>query len=401
MPKIDFKSIFERRNRGIMLDLVVFVVNLILFETLRRLATSLVGIAETDKSAQIAICLFLIGLFFLQPLIPILKRWSFHRQCAFDTDNPQYKTAQVMLAFYKLFYFAMLVGVSWAALFLLIAVTGFFSGEIAGGMMLLAAIALSLAITKTVFDYFRVPKKEPRWRFLTTPQAELLGDICLFLNVICFQILWCVYTGSQQFWEQFYSTTHLKSGNSFNAMMERLWIFAIIALLVYFPPRIFYLVMDQHRITTWLMMLLANSPLIFGIVFFTPATLDTPRMEINVSSSPKREISNNPSHTITAEDFYSEYKLDTKAALKKYAGKYINVTGRISEKGMNYGSALGPVVLLNGGGNAQWVECHFNANQRGAVKMLEENQKVTLQGIGDNYFFGSPRLTDCVIVRAQ
>lgn len=398
---IEFKKIFEHRNRGILLDVVVFIVNLILIRLLARLSTNLVKEAETNVSAEIAVGLFFAGLLFLQSLVPILKRWSFHqRDKSFDTDKPQNKLAGAFLYIYQFFYFAILVIVAMAAVSLLLDAAGIHLSD-GMGLFALGALALAAVDTKIMLNYFRPPMKEPHWKFLITPRAEMLGDICLFLNVICFQIVWCVYTESAQFWEQFYSVTHIKSGNSLTAVMERLWIFTVIALLIYFPPRIFYLVIDQHRKTTWLTMLLANLPVVLGVIFFSPAALDTPRVEINLFSSPKQQISNNPSFTLTAEDFYNEYKLDPKATPKKYANKYVNVIGRISEIEMNYGRSIGPVVRLDGGGNAQWVTCHFDANQRGTIKMLAENQRVTLQGVGEVYWFGSPTLNHCVIVSAQ
>jgi hypothetical protein len=404
MPKMNFRAIFAPHNRGVLLDLIVFILNLILFEILRRLATNLVGAAENDKSVRLAVALFLVGLFFLQPLIPLLKRWSFHQRFAFDTDGAQHGWANALLAFYKFFYGLMLIILSWLAAFLLMDVTGLFPGELAGGMTLLAAFILSLAFTKIVFSYFRAPKSAPRWKFLMTPQAEMLGDILLFLNVICFQILWGVYTHSQQFLAQFYSTTHLKSGNSFTAISERLWTFTIIALLIYFPPRIFYLVIYHHRVRTWLMMLLANAPLILGVVFFAPDTLKQPRVEVNLFSAPKQEkpeISNNPAFIIAAEDFCREYKLDEKATAKKYAGKIINITGRVREA--DPGDKFNPLVELDGGNYLQWVTCHFDAGQKGAVRMLEENQMVTLQctGAPASWWYVSPTLYHCAIIRAQ
>jgi hypothetical protein len=39
-----------------------------------------------------------------------------------------------------------------------------------------------------------------------------------------------------------------------------------LALLIYFPPRMFYLAEDIHRRRTWFTMLLANSPVIFKVL---------------------------------------------------------------------------------------------------------------------------------------
>ena len=43
-------------------------------------------------------------------------------------------------------------------------------------------------------------------------------------------------------------------------------IWSVIALIVYFPPRIFYLAEDAKRPRVWLTMLLANLPVIYRVV---------------------------------------------------------------------------------------------------------------------------------------
>jgi hypothetical protein len=49
----------------------------------------------------------------------------------------------------------------------------------------------------------------------------------------------------------------------------RLLVLCFIALLIYFPPRMFYLAEDIHRRRTWITMLLANSPVIIRVLIGT------------------------------------------------------------------------------------------------------------------------------------
>jgi hypothetical protein len=49
----------------------------------------------------------------------------------------------------------------------------------------------------------------------------------------------------------------------------RLFFLSFVALLVYFPPRMFYLAEDINRGRTWLTMLLANSPVIIRVLVGT------------------------------------------------------------------------------------------------------------------------------------
>lgn len=50
-------------------------------------------------------------------------------------------------------------------------------------------------------------------------------------------------------------------------LLGRLLVFAFLALLLYFPPRMFYLADDIRRPLTWLTMVLANAPAVWRLVF--------------------------------------------------------------------------------------------------------------------------------------
>ena len=259
---IDFSKILEHRNRGLLLDIVVFSINLILMRILTMLARNLVRQAEEDVLAKIVIGMFFAGVFFLQPSGPILKRWSFHqRHKSFDLDKSAY--AGCLLSWFMLLYLVMMMLISATASILLSEAIFEKSpaGVNVGVMSFLGGFVLSIVSTVAIYRYFLKPKKKPRWRFLTTPQAALLGDACMFLNVICLQILWNCLTASAFFWELLTSTPLGKAG-SVTDILGRFIVIGVLALLVYFPARIFYLVEDKHRKITWLTMLLANLPLI-------------------------------------------------------------------------------------------------------------------------------------------
>ena len=49
----------------------------------------------------------------------------------------------------------------------------------------------------------------------------------------------------------------------------RLFFLCFLAMLIYFPPRMFYLVEDINRGRTWATMLLANSPVIIKVLIGT------------------------------------------------------------------------------------------------------------------------------------
>ena len=65
MQKIDLKAILEPRNRGILLDLVVFLISLVLMHVLTVQSLKIVRQAEENNSAKLVVGLFFAGVFFL------------------------------------------------------------------------------------------------------------------------------------------------------------------------------------------------------------------------------------------------------------------------------------------------------------------------------------------------
>ena len=264
--KLDLSKLLSPENRGILLDVVVFLLNLTLMIVLTRLTKNLVNDAETDTSAKALIGLYFAALFLLQPLGPVLKRWSFHQESKFDTNSP----AGCLLGGFMFFYLVMMLLVSSTATIILTEVI-FERGE--GGEIGTALIMLglfwSILNTVLIYRYFVRPKKPPHWTFLTTPKAGLLGDICMFLNVIALQILWNNLTTAESFWQHTLSTPLGRPG-SFTDILGRFIVIGVLAMLVYFPGRIFYLAENPRRKIAWLTMFVANLPLLLRAVFSAP-----------------------------------------------------------------------------------------------------------------------------------
>jgi hypothetical protein len=250
-------------NRGVVLDLVVFVVSLLLLRALGILANTLVHAAAHNVPAKLAVGLFFAALVFVQPLGPILKRWSFHQRTAFSADSDA-----GCLVFWFMFVYLVLM-------FALCAVAAVVLGEVfsagpdVGVVFALGGFVWSIISVVFVYRYFVPPKESPRWTFLTTPAAAHLGDAFIYLNAIAFQILWGTVTASAPF-RELVTGTPLGRPGSFSDILGRLVAIAVCALLLYFPARIFYLAEDKHRALTWATILLANLPLILRIAF-TPA----------------------------------------------------------------------------------------------------------------------------------
>ena len=252
-------------NRGIVLDLVIFAVNLLLMRAVAMLAHDLLHAATEDVRAKLAIGLFFAVLVLVQPLGPALRRWSFHRRQAFSTDSG----AGCLLFWFMFVYLVMMLALCTVATVVL---GGIFStGESVSIILTLAGFTWCIVSVCVVYRYFVPPKTRPRWTFLTTPAAEHLGDACIYLNAIGLQIVWAGVTGSAWFAE-LVTQTPLGRPGSATDILGRLVATAAFALLLYLPGRIYYLAEDKHRRLTYATMLLANLPLIVRIVFAPGAT---------------------------------------------------------------------------------------------------------------------------------
>ncbi len=266
-PKIELRKIFAPENRGILLDLFVFVINISLMVVITRLSKDLIIRAEEDYSAKALIGLYFAGLFFLQPVGPVLKRWSFHRETKFDRES----AAGCFLLPMMFFYLVMMVLISGTASIILTEVVfePGTDGELVGPALVLFGFGWSFVNAWFVYRYFVRPRNPPLWDFLATRQSMLFGDICMFLNVIALQILWNNLTSAESFWQVMLSTPLGKPG-SFTDVLGRFIVIGALAMMVYFPGRIFYLVEERRRKIVWFTMLLANLPLLFRAVFSSP-----------------------------------------------------------------------------------------------------------------------------------
>jgi hypothetical protein len=227
------------------------------------LANKLLHAAVEDAGAKLVIGLFFAVLVLIQPIGPVLRRWSFHKRHEFDTDSG----VGCLLFYFMFVYYVMMMILCTAAVIVIGEV--FSTGEGVGVSLILAGFVWTIISIILVYRYFVTPKRPPRWTFLTTPAAEHLGDACIFINAIGLQILWGSVTASSAFTEIVMRTPAGRPGSA-GDMLGRFAATAICALVLYLPGRIFYLVEDKHRMLTYAMMALANLPLILRIVF-TPA----------------------------------------------------------------------------------------------------------------------------------
>lgn len=257
------RYLFAKANRGLLLDVFVFVANVFLMRLLTRQFIDLFSqVSAEDPTAKLALGLTFAAMWILPAAGAVLKRWHFHQRLKVQgktVESEETKLAGCL--FNPLFYFCLNLVITSAVLTSL--------GEFVFGRRLLdtgavfiplimGGLILTIVQTFLIYRYFSPPKKPPQSKFLRSPQSENLGDVCLFLNMILFQVFWNMLT--------FADLGHPSSLLEFGG---RLFFLSFVALLIYFPPRMFYLAEDINRRRTWLTMLLANSPVIVRVLIGT------------------------------------------------------------------------------------------------------------------------------------
>ncbi len=260
VPKIDngtgarpLVALFKWENRGLLLDITVFLANVLLMWLLTPMFLLVLRRAgDEDPVALIVTFLALAGIFVFPPAAAILTRHRYHRKKRGDAEtligclcNPiMYFCLQVVIiSALQAFIINYVFGISQpeAGLFL-------------GSLFLL--LVLAILNTYFVFRYFTPPKSEPKNRFLRSHNAELIGDACIFANMLIYQLGWNLMTAGEIFGPV----------SGFGDFFGRLFFLSFLAFLIYFPPRIFYLAEDIDKPRVWLTMFAANAPVIFRVV---------------------------------------------------------------------------------------------------------------------------------------
>jgi hypothetical protein len=247
---IDSKQIRSIRYRGQLLDAVVFCVNLFFFLVLARLFSETMQEANRSFLPKLAIGIFCLAPAFLQPVGAILKR-----RCARQRKpGVDLGSAAVVVGF--VYFVAQLFFLIGGSALILESASDAYGRDYSTplfGVLFLAIPAVAIANTAVVLFYFRTPKHPPVFSFLASNRAENTGDLFLFLNMICFQMFWG-YLASQ-------------IPHDYASTAGRLSQLGFTSLLIYFPPRLFYLVEDGSRPAVWLTIFISNLPLLIYVVF--------------------------------------------------------------------------------------------------------------------------------------
>ena len=255
-------KIFAKENRGLLLDIVVLILNIFLMQRLTRDVIDLFSLVSAEEpAAQFLISLGALSMWFLPAAGAVLKRWHFHQRLKDENRTFEWDAGAAGCLFNPILYFCMnlvLVSAIMAGLGpFLFGKRAFDNGAFFVPMILLGMIA-TIVQTYLIYRYFSPPKDPPKSEFLRQPESEVLGDVCIFVNMILYQVLWNLLT---------FAPLGRPSGPG--EFIGRLLVLCFIALLIYFPPRMFYLAEDIHRRRTWITMLLANSPVIIRVLIGT------------------------------------------------------------------------------------------------------------------------------------
>ena len=262
MAKISPPKIFEKHNRGLLLDVVVFVLNIFLMRWLTGYFLELFQLASNDgRLAQFVLSTMCLAMWVLPAAGAVLKRWHFHRRLQKEGRTVEWDSNLAGCLFNPIFYFCLNLVLLSA---ILTGLGEFLFGRqyLNNGAVFVPSIFLGLIFTIVqtylIYRYFSAPKKPPRSKFLKDPESETVGDVCIFLNMILFQVIWNTLT---------FAPFGRPSGPL--EFFGRLFFLCFLAMLIYFPPRMFYLVEDINRGRTWATMLLANSPVIIKVLIGT------------------------------------------------------------------------------------------------------------------------------------
>lgn len=246
-------ALFAASNRGFLLDLFAFGLNLTVMLALSKLFVGTIHRASAgDRGAANILFTIGISLFVLAPLGATLKRWHVHQR---PTTGPDPMEGCL---FNPIVYFC-LTAVIFASVNAYILQTVYGRREPDGGVFvgsILGGIVLMIVHTVLVYRYFSPPKKPPRFAFLQTTASACIGDACLFVNMVLFQLIWNLL-----------STVDAPPPSGLVDIVFRFLILCFLALLLYFPPRMFYLADDIGKRRTWLMIFLANSPILARVMF--------------------------------------------------------------------------------------------------------------------------------------
>src|SRR5882724_12713374 len=171
-------TLFAKTNRGLLLDVFVFVINVFLMRLLTKQFIDLFSqVSAEDPTAKLALGLTLLAMWILPAAGAVLKRWHFHQRLKGRNSPVDFDESTLGgCLFNPLFYFCLNLVITSAVIASL--------GEFVFGRrsldrgavfvpLIFGGLILTIFQTFLIYRYFSPPKKPPS-KFLRSPQSETL-----------------------------------------------------------------------------------------------------------------------------------------------------------------------------------------------------------------------------------
>jgi hypothetical protein len=163
---VNFNKLFAQRNRGVLLDIVVFVLNVVLIRLLTRAFIELLRrAASADRLAKLELGLFFLAIFVLPATGAVLKRWHVHQRQRDRFKDWDRSGTLAGCLFHPAFYLAVSLCIAITAGVLLadqVFGPDFAKNPVVFLSLIFGAIVLSIIQTVLVYRYFSPPKHAPK-----------------------------------------------------------------------------------------------------------------------------------------------------------------------------------------------------------------------------------------------
>lgn len=259
MKNFDPSVVVAGRNRGIVLDAVVFCVNLFLMSDMNTRINDLIGIGPgrpNDAKAMAIMAGFCVFACILPATGAFLKYVSGSQK-----HTPHFYRKTWGRQFRSMMFAILILQFLSQAIFLFAGYN--YEQKLVAlmpdspGLSILTTLLIPLCAVFIILNPFIVQTNFFKNRLqvltgFTRDFVEFISDVVLFLNMILFQIFWGIFMADlTQDW---------------GGLLERVLALAVTSLLLYFPPRLMYLADDGHRSIAWITMFLANTPILIRII---------------------------------------------------------------------------------------------------------------------------------------
>ena len=180
-PMFSPPNLLAKENRGLLLDIVVFVLNIVLMRWLTGYFLQLVHLANGDERlAQFTLTGMCLSMWILPAAGAVMRRWHFHQRLKEEGKKVDWEEGAAGCLFNPIFYFCLNIVLMSA----IIAGLGtfLFGNKVSDNgaifvPLIFFGLFCTIAQTYLIYRYFSVPQEPPRSAFLRHPESELLLDI--------------------------------------------------------------------------------------------------------------------------------------------------------------------------------------------------------------------------------